>query len=114
MLAYLQLLKAALVARDELSTRRLLKHDLAPLLPARVRDEVLAMIYDDVPAEWLPLRLFRYYELVEALLAEDHGPPRDEQLELPLGPTASPFELTVVRAGLLDRGRVAKETAGVS
>ncbi|MEJ7812734.1 MAG: hypothetical protein WKG32_20135 [Gemmatimonadaceae bacterium] len=101
MLAYLQLLRAALVARDELSTRRLLKHDLAPLLPPRVREEAMTMIYEDLPTPWFPVRLFRFYELVETLLAEAPARPRDEQLELSLGPMTSACELTVARAGLL-------------
>jgi hypothetical protein len=95
MLAYLDSLCAALLARDTSEIRRLLAHPLAQELPRRVREEAVAISRAGRRSFIAPVNaLHLYYKLTHMVdessdpLAES-GPPKEEtgkadQLDLPL------------------------------
>ena len=96
MLAYLDSLCAALLARDAEEIRRLLRHPLARALPRAVREEALAMARAGKRSLRAPLQTLRFYHQTAHLLGVQHDPatssappPREDsadesQIELPL------------------------------
>ena len=107
MLAYLDMLCAALLARESWEIRRLLKHPLARVLPRRVREEAYAIARLGTNTKRAPIHTLNFYHQTVQLLgshtepvpadaaapaeaqrpAEDQGP---DQLELPLVPRTMP------------------------
>ena len=112
MLAYLDLLCAALLARESWEIRRLLKHPLARVLPRRVREEAYAIARLGTNTRRAPIHTLNFYHQTVQLLgshgetgvaetavvdrtspqqaqrlAEHAGP---DQLELPLAPRTLP------------------------
>ena len=97
MLAFLDSLCGALIARDADHIRRLLAHPLARALPPGVRDEAVAIAQGSRRGFVAPLQTLRLYHQTAHLLgvnadpATPHSPaPRAvgerRQMELPLGP----------------------------
>ena len=97
MLAYLDSLCAALLARDGDEIRRLLRHPLARALPRAVREEALGMARSGARSMRAPLQTLRFYHQTAHLLgvqydpANPAGPARrssheddEAQMELPL------------------------------
>ena len=97
MLAYLDSLCAALLARDGEEIRRLLRHPLARALPRAVRDEALGMARAGARTMRAPLHTLRFYHQTAHLLGVQHDPANpaaaarrrgdddaQEQMELPL------------------------------
>jgi hypothetical protein len=107
MLAYLQRLLAALLARNAIEARRLLNHPLSTMLPLRAREEAQRVSRGQVRDDWRPIHLAALCEEAEQLLAEEREPARGPQLELPLGPTLGAFDLslTIARAAAPPRPR---------
>ncbi len=107
MLAYLDMLCAALLARESWEIRRLLKHPLARVLPRRVREEAYAIARLGTNTKRAPIHTLNFYHQTVQLLgshtetavtgdtsaadappaAEEAGP---DQLELPLVPRTLP------------------------
>jgi hypothetical protein len=107
LLAYLDMLCAALLARESWEIRRLLKHPLARVLPRRVREEAYAIARLGINTKRAPIHTLNFYHQTVQLLgthtevvaadaapaaeaerpAEDAGP---VQLELPLVPRTLP------------------------
>lgn len=103
MLAFLDSLCGALIARDADHIRRLLAHPLARALPAGVRDEAIAIAQGGRRGFAAPLQTLRLYHQTAHLLGVSADPatqgtrapsarPAAErrQMELPLGPAAVP------------------------
>lgn len=95
MLAYLDTLCTALLARDSEETRRLLRHPLARALPRAVREEAMTMARAGNSSMRAPIQTLRFYHQTAHLLGVQHDPAagtaresahgRDEsQMELPL------------------------------
>ena len=97
MLAYLDSLCAALLARDAEETRRLLRHPLARALPRAVREEALGMARAGKKSLRAPIQTLRFYHQTAHLLGVQHDPAAparvqherrqghdDAQIELPL------------------------------
>ena len=106
MLAYLDMLCAALLARESWEIRRLLKHPLARVLPRRVREEAYAIARLGTNTKRAPIHTLNFYHQTVQLLgshtepvAADAPPVADaqrsveegpDQLELPLVPRTVP------------------------
>ncbi|HSA55380.1 MAG TPA: hypothetical protein VLE53_06725 [Gemmatimonadaceae bacterium] len=95
MLAFLDSLCGALIARDAIRIRRLLAHPLARALPARVRDEADAIAQGTRRGFVAPLHTLRLYHQTAHLLGVSAdpatrgtaAPPKSverRQMELPL------------------------------
>ena len=96
MLAYIDSLCAALLARDGEEIRRLLRHPLARALPRAVREEALAIARAGSRSMRAPIQTLRFYHQTAHLLGvqrdpanpatRDRSPSDDEQaqMELPL------------------------------
>lgn len=100
MLAYLDMLCAALLARESWEIRRLLKHPLARVLPRRVREEAYAIARLGTNTRRAPIHTLNFYhQTVQLLGAHTESTSADEvatppqqwtevagpaQLELPL------------------------------
>jgi hypothetical protein len=100
LLAYLDMLCAALLARESWEIRRLLKHPLARVLPRRVREEAYAIARLGTSTRRAPIHTLNFYHQTVQLLGA-HGEPEvgetapaaqpewvreagPDQLELPL------------------------------
>ncbi len=107
MLAYLDMLCAALLARESWEIRRLLKHPLARVLPRRVREEAYAIARLGTNTKRAPIHTLNFYHQTVQLLGShtepetagdapvaDAAQPTAEagpdQLELPLVPRTMP------------------------
>ena len=107
MLAYLDMLCAALLARESWEIRRLLKHPLARVLPRRVREEAYAIARLGTNTKRAPIHTLNFYHQTVQLLGShtepeaaddaavaDAAPPAEQegadQLELPLVPRTMP------------------------
>ena len=106
MLAYLDMLCAALLARESWEIRRLLKHPLARVLPRRVREEAYAIARLGTNTKRAPIHTLNFYHQTVQLLGShtepvpaDAAPVADaqhpieegpDQLELPLVPRTVP------------------------
>ena len=103
MLAFLDSLCDALIARDADRITRLLAHPLARALPAGVRDEAVAIAQGGRRGFAAPLRTLRLYHQTAHLLGVSADPatnstrlpaPRPQaerrQMELPLGSAVVP------------------------
>lgn len=104
MLAYLDLLCNALIARNDIEARRLLAHPLARQLPRRVREEALSMTRGRLESRRAPLQMMRFRHQMAQLLLEEPDPAGSaSQLELPLPMLPEPYEIstTIVRAARL-------------
>ena len=92
MLAFLDSLCAALIARDADRIRALLGHPLARALPRDVREEALAMAQGERGSFQAPLHALRLYHQTAHLLGAVADPatrrgandPEAGQIELPL------------------------------
>ena len=85
MLAYLDMLCTALLARtgDEIS--RLLEHPLAGALPRRVREEAMAIVRAGSNSFMAPIHTLHFYHQTAHLLGAQSDPAtRPAQFELPL------------------------------
>ena len=72
MLAYLDMLCAALLARESWEIRRLLKHPLARVLPRRVREEAYAIARLGTNTRRAPIHTLNFYHQTVQLLGA-HG-----------------------------------------
>ena len=68
MLAYLDMLCAALLARESWEIRRLLKHPLARVLPRRVREEAYAIARLGTSTRRAPIHTLNFYHQTVQLL----------------------------------------------
>ncbi len=68
MLAYLDMLCAALLARESWEIRRLLKHPLARVLPRRVREEAYAIARLGTGTKRAPIHTLNFYHQTVQLL----------------------------------------------
>ena len=84
MLAFLDALCAALIARDVARIRGLLAHPLARALPQAVRDEANAMAHGTHVSFGAPLHTLRLYHQTAHLLGVSADP------ATPRGPVARP------------------------
>lgn len=95
LLAYLESLCAALLARDAAAIRRHLRHPLSRTLPRAVRDEALAIARLGDRTLRAPINTLRFYHQTTQLLlgsdtrraapaGESAQPPSPDQLEFPL------------------------------
>jgi hypothetical protein len=99
LLAYLDMLCAALLARESWEIRRLLKHPLARVLPRRVREEAYAIARLGTATRRAPIHTLNFYHQTVQLLGSGGEPgvlgapsvsepwagePAPDQLELPL------------------------------
>jgi hypothetical protein len=98
LLAYLDMLCTALLARESWEIRRLLKHPLARVLPRRVREEAYAIARLGTRTKRAPIHTLNFYHQTVQLLgvhtepeaAEPAGEQQPQieggpdQLELPL------------------------------
>ena len=87
MLAYLDMLCAALLARESWEIRRLLKHPLARVLPRRVREEAYAIARLGTNTRRAPIHTLNFYHQTVQLLGA-HGEPASA--DTALGENASP------------------------
>jgi hypothetical protein len=74
LLAYLDLLCAALLARESWEIRRLLKHPLARVLPRRVRDEAYAIARLGTTTKRAPIHTLNFYHQTVQLLGTHAEP----------------------------------------
>jgi hypothetical protein len=74
LLAYLDMLCAALLARESWEIRRLLKHPLARVLPRRVREEAYAIARLGTNSRRAPIHTLNFYHQTVQLLGT-HGEP---------------------------------------
>ncbi len=88
MLAYLDMLCAALLARESWEIRRLLKHPLARVLPRRVREEAYAIARLGTNTRRAPIHTLNFYHQTVQLLGT-HGEPAAEE-PASAGETTSP------------------------
>lgn len=100
MLAFLDALAAALIARDAERIRRLLAHPLARALPRGVRDEATAMAQGGHAHFGAPLRTLRLYHQTAHLLgvSADPATPR-EPVRRPVRPLRRQMELPLETLG---------------
>lgn len=100
MLAYLDSLCAALLARDTSEIRRLLAHPLAQDLPRRVREEAVAISRAGRRSFIAPVNALHLYYKLTHMVDEssdstfENNPPKDandknDQLDLPLRKVSS-------------------------
>lgn len=98
MLAFLDSLCGALIARDVIRIRQLLAHPLSRALPRAVRDEASAIAGGSSRANMAPLQTMRLYHQTAHLLGVRSDPavrrpvsrePGRRQIDLPLGAFAS-------------------------
>lgn len=100
MLAFLESLCEALIARDTPRILALLSHPLARALPRAVRDEARAIAAGDARHAVTPLRTLRLYHQTAQLLGGSSDPATPKpasggsrerrQMELPLQRVAAP------------------------
>ena len=95
MLAYLDMLCAALLARESWEIRRLLKHPLARVLPRRVREEAYAIARLGTNTRRAPIHTLNFYHQTVQLLGT-HGEPEIAE-PAASGETTSPVEPEWVR-----------------
>lgn len=74
MLAYLESLCAALVARDTPGIQRLLRHPLVNALPREVRDEALTIVRGGTRTFVAPIHTLRLYHQTAHLLGVCEDP----------------------------------------
>jgi hypothetical protein len=74
LLAYLDMLCSALLARESWEIRRLLKHPLARVLPRRVREEAYAIARLGTNTRRAPVHTLNFYHQTVQLLGA-HGEP---------------------------------------
>jgi hypothetical protein len=98
LLAYLDMLCTALLARESWEIRRLLKHPLARVLPRRVREEAYAIARLGTATRRAPVHTLNFYHQTVQLLGtrgdsealegatpnEQPAETASDQLELPL------------------------------
>jgi hypothetical protein len=78
LLAYLDMLCAALLARESWEIRRLLKHPLARVLPRRVREEAYAIARLGTNTRRAPVHTLNFYHQTVQLLGA-HGEPESAE-----------------------------------
>jgi hypothetical protein len=74
LLAYLDMLCAALLARESWEIRRLLKHPLARVLPRRVREEAYAIARLGTNTRRAPIHALNFYHQTVQLLGAHEEP----------------------------------------
>jgi len=82
LLAYLDMLCAALLARESWEIRRLLKHPLARVLPRRVREEAYAIARLGTTTKRAPIHTLNFYHQTVQLLGA-HGEPESPEVTPP-------------------------------
>jgi hypothetical protein len=82
LLAYLDMLCAALLARESWEIRRLLKHPLARVLPRRVREEAYAIARLGTNTRRAPIHTLNFYHQTVQLLGT-HGEPESMETAPP-------------------------------
>ena len=97
MLAYLDMLCAALLARESWEIRRLLKHPLARVLPRRVREEAYAIARLGTNTRRAPIHTLNFYHQTVQLLGSHGDPTVEETVSGGQGETTSPAEPEWVR-----------------
>lgn len=90
MLAYLDMLCAALLARESWEIRRLLKHPLARVLPRRVREEAYAIARLGTSTRRAPVHTLNFYHQTVQLLGSHGDPTVEETAAAAQGETTSP------------------------
>jgi hypothetical protein len=80
LLAYLDMLCAALLARESWEIRRLLKHPLARVLPRRVREEAYAIARLGSNTRRAPIHTLNFYHQTVQLLGA-HAEPASAETE---------------------------------
>src|SRR5918998_2640474 len=80
LLAYLDTLCAALLARESWEIRRLLKHPLARVLPRRVREEAYAIARLGTSTKRAPIHTLNFYHQTVQLLGARGEPETLEPL----------------------------------
>ena len=78
MLSYLDMLCAALLARESWEIRRLLKHPLARVLPRRVREEAYAIARLGTNTKRAPIHTLNFYHQTVQLLGAHTEPEATE------------------------------------
>jgi hypothetical protein len=78
LLAYLDMLCAALLARESWEIRRLLKHPLARVLPRRVREEAYAIARLGTSTKRAPIHTLNFYHQTVQLLGTHSEPAATE------------------------------------
>ena len=81
MLAYLESLCAALVARDTAGIQRLLRHPLVNALPRDVRDEALTIARGGTRTFVAPIHTLRLYHQTAHLLGVSEDPAAKHRAE---------------------------------
>jgi hypothetical protein len=79
LLAYLDMLCTALLARESWEIRRLLKHPLARVLPRRVREEAYAIARLGANTRRAPVHTLNFYHQTVQLLGARGEPASAEQ-----------------------------------
>lgn len=74
MLAYLDMLCSALLARESWEIRRLLKHPLARVLPRRIREEAYAIARLGAKTRRAPVHTLNFYHQTVQLLGAHAEP----------------------------------------
>ena len=100
MLAYLDRLCAALLARDAAEIMRLLGHPLAGALPAGVREEALAIARAGTRGFRAPMQTLRLYHQTTHLLGVCSDPATREGQAAPRAAEAVPRSQATARASL--------------
>jgi hypothetical protein len=80
LLAYLDMLCAALLARESWEIRRLLKHPLARVLPRRVREEAYTIARLGTSTRRAPIHTLNFYHQTVQLLGSHTDPESVETL----------------------------------
>lgn len=101
MLAYLESLCAALVARDTAGIQRLLRHPLVNALPGDVRDEAMTIARGGARTFVAPIHALRLYHQTAHLLGVSEDPASKARREAaeaaPADQIELPFEAVAAR-----------------
>jgi hypothetical protein len=90
LLAYLDMLCAALLARESWEIRRLLKHPLARVLPRRVREEAYAIARLGTKTRRAPIHTLHFYHQTVQLLGAHGEPTSADAASMEQTPAAEP------------------------
>jgi hypothetical protein len=90
LLAYLDMLCVALLARESWEIRRLLKHPLARVLPRRVREEAYAIARLGTNTRRAPIHTLNFYHQTVQLLGAHGEPASTDTASVENAPAAQP------------------------
>ncbi len=102
MLEFLDLLCAALIARDDEDVRLLLRHPVGRELPREVREEALAIAALPVESHRAPMKTLWFRYAMEQLQRDEFAFLHSPQLDLPFVPPL-PFNLVLVAPEVFPR-----------